>query len=617
MGNAIDLLDPQGDVARLLNRHAGRLLTVQHRNRFSLLSLDDNGATWADNPERLQDWHREVAAGHAAAVASSDMSATEIRATTGYLRRARTRRGFERMLDAVGPAFLKMQESGDIPPCLTVVQAEDLDHDPLYLGCANGVVNLNDSQLLPTEEGRRKLISRSTGVAFDPDARDSSVDALLALLSPPERCYLLDALGHALRGGIPRLWYLLCGEAGSGKSTLLRAIAASLGGYACSLAAGLLVSGRHTNSLRFVSQLGDLSQARIALGDGWPGGGRRLNVPLIMELTGGGRLTSRTVHGMDSLEGVTGTIFQSMHPGDIDHLDLSDPALVDRTHVLSCLPVASRSTIEGCLASALLTDQARQALLALLVQHAAENLEPPDAPASVTRLLRERRRASIGAVGRWLRDHLQVTGDGDETILADEIMAALAEAIPPDAQARVQGRTRREVLALARDLIDGFPTARRVKRGGRLLSAYPGLRLLTTADIPPAEAALPADIEAPPAAYTLGYCRACRILLLEILQQHHLTEHTEEELRRQQHPCFRCETLLPAGDPFQLVCADCAGKPREDLETQTAVMTAIAAEMDGPEEGMAMHLQAQIDRVHEFLQKINAEEPEAEENGGG
>ena len=109
-------------------------------------------------------------------------------------------------------------------------------------------------------------------------------------------------------------------------------------------------------------------------------------------------------------------------------------------------------------------------------------------------------------------------------------------------------------------------------------------------------------------------------MLLEILQQHHLTKHTEEELRRQQHPCFRCETLLPAGDPFQLVCADCAGKPREDLETQTAVMTAIAAEMVEPAEGMAAHLQAQIDRVHQYLhQEINAEkaEEEEEENGGG
>ena len=413
MKNATDLLDPQGDVARLLKRHAGCLLVVQHRDRFSLLSLDDNGATWADNPGRVWDWHCEVAADHAAAVASSDVSATEIRAATGYLRRARTRRGFERMLDAVGTAFLRMQNSGDIPHGMTLCQAEDLDRNPIHLGCANGVVDLNVGRLLPTEEGRRQLISRSTGVAFEPDARDSSVDDLLALLSPPERCYLLDALGHALRGGIPRLWYLLCGEAGSGKSTLVRTIAAALGGYACSLAAGLLVSGRHTNSLRFVYQLGDLTKARIALGDGWPGGGRRLNVPLVMELTGGVRLTSRTVPGLD---GVTATIFQAMLPGDIDHLDLSAPALVDRTHVLSCLPVDSRSTIKVGLASALLTDQARQALLALLVQHAAENREPPDAPASVTGLLREGRRASIGSVGRWLRDHLQVTGDGDEIV---------------------------------------------------------------------------------------------------------------------------------------------------------------------------------------------------------
>ena len=628
MKTATDLLDPQGDASRVLTRYADRLLVVQYRDHHELLSLDDNGATWADNPGRLQDWHCEVAAGHAAAVASSDVSATEIRAATGYLRRARTRRGFERMLDAVGPAFLKMQESGDIPPCMTVVQAADLDHDPLYLGCANGVVDLNVGRLLPTEEGRRKLISRSTGVTFDPDARDSSVDTLLALLSRPERCYLLDALGHALRGGTPRLWYLLCGEAGSGKSTLVRTIAAALGGYACSLDAGLLVSGRHTNSLRFVYQLGDLTQARIALGDGWSGGGRRLNVPLIMELTGGGRLTSRTAYGygMDVMEGVSGTIFHAMGPGDIDHLDFSDPALVDRTHVMSCLPVDSLSTIEDGLASALLADQARQAMLALLVQHAAENREPPDAPASVTRLLRERRRASIGAVGRWLRDHLQVTGDGDEIVLADEIMEALAADIPPNDEGRFSGRTRREVLALARDLIDGFPTARRVKRGGRLVSTYPGLRLLTTADIDPAVAALPVDIEprravaaGPPAAYTLGYCRACRIVMLEILQKPHLTQHTEEELRRQQHPCFRCETLLPAGDPFQLLCTDCAGKTGGDLETKTAVMAAIAAEMDEPEGGMAGHLHAQVDLVHQVLQEINAEKAEAEEeeNGGG
>ena len=115
MKNPTELLDPQGDAIRLMKKHAGRLLLVQYRDHHGLLSLDDNGAIWSGNPTRLWDWHRAVAADHAAAIAASDATITEIRNATGYLRRARTRRGFERMQDAVGGAFLHMKESGDIP----------------------------------------------------------------------------------------------------------------------------------------------------------------------------------------------------------------------------------------------------------------------------------------------------------------------------------------------------------------------------------------------------------------------------------------------------------------------------------------------------------------------
>ena len=187
MTNLTDLLNPQGDASRVLIRYADRLLVVQHRDHHELLSLDENGATWSDNPARLREWHREVAAGHAAGIAASDAMVTEIRATTGYLRRARTLLGFKRMVGAVGPTFLHMQDSGNIPPGLTVCQGEDLERDPLYLGCANGVVDLNVGRLLPPEEGRRQLISRNTGVSFDPEAQDGAVDDLLTILSPPER----------------------------------------------------------------------------------------------------------------------------------------------------------------------------------------------------------------------------------------------------------------------------------------------------------------------------------------------------------------------------------------------------------------------------------------------
>ena len=492
MTNLTDLLDPQGDASRVLIRYANRLLVVEHRDHHELLSLDDNGATWSDNPTRLWDWHREVAAGHAAVIAGSDAAANEIRAATGYLRRARTQRGFERMVGAVGPAFLHMQDSEDIPPGLTVCQGGGLDLDPLYLGCANGVVDLNVGRLLPPEEGRRQLISRNTGVSFDPEARDGSVDDLLTLLSEPESCHLLAALGHALRGGSPGRWYLLCEEPDSGKSTLLRIIADALGivqsgGYAFFPPDRLMIYGRHTSTTRFANQLREFTRGRVALVDGLPVIGANFNLGLVKTLISEGHLGRWDEHNLDGVPTtVTATIFQALRPEEIDKLDLSDPALVDRTHVLSCLPLHGRTIGDGPFLDPS-TDQARQAMLALLVQHAAANREPPDGPASVTRLLRERHRASIGSVGRWLVDHLQVTGDGDEIIFADEIMAALAEDIPPDAQDQFQGRTRREILHLARDLIQGFPTARRLKRGERLLSAYPGLRLLTTA---PADAEL-------------------------------------------------------------------------------------------------------------------------------
>ena len=493
MTNLTDLLDPQDDASRVLIRYADRLLVVEHPGHHELLSLDDNGATWSDNPTRLWEWHSEVATSHADEIEGRDATTKEIRAATGYLRRTRTQPGFKRMVGAVGPAFIHMQDSEDIPTGLTVCQGEDLDLNPLYLGCANGVVDLNIGRLLPAEEGRRQLISRNTGVSFDPEAQDGAVDDLLTILSPPERSHLLASLGHALRGGSPGRWYVLYGEPDSGKTLFLRIIADALGilqsgGYAFFPPDRLMIYGRHNSTTRFADELREFTRGRFALLHGLPVMGTHFNLELVKTLISEGHLGRWNEHNLDGVPApVTATILQTLSPEEIDQLDFSDLALVDRTHMLYCLPLYGH-TFRDDLALHPSTDQTRQAMLALLVKHAAANPEQPDGPASVTRLLRERWRASIGSVGRWLVDHLQVTGDRNEKIFADEIMAALAEDIPPDAQEQFRGRTRREILHLARDLIQGFPISRPVKRGGRLLSAYQGLRLLKTADIHPAGA---------------------------------------------------------------------------------------------------------------------------------
>ena len=133
MTNLTNLLNPQGEASRVLIRHADRLLVVQDRDHHELLSLDNNGATWSNNPTRLWNWHSEAATSHAARIGGRGTTSKEIRAATRYLGRSRTQLGFKQMLGAVGPAFLHMQDSEDIPPGLTVCQREDLDLDPLYL----------------------------------------------------------------------------------------------------------------------------------------------------------------------------------------------------------------------------------------------------------------------------------------------------------------------------------------------------------------------------------------------------------------------------------------------------------------------------------------------------
>ena len=416
MTNRTDLPNPQGEASRVLIRHADRLLVVQDRDHHELLSLDNNGATWSDNPTRLWEWHHEVTADHAAGIEVSDAAAKEIRAATRYLRLARTKQGFKRMVGAVGPAFLHMQDSEDIPPGLTVCQREDMDLNPLHLGCANGVVDLNVGQLLPPEEGRRQLISRNTSVSFDPEAQDEFVDELLTILSPLERSHLLASLGHALRGGSPGRWYVLYGEPDSGKTVLLKIIADALGilqsaGYAFFPPDRLMISGRHNSTTRFADQLREFTRGRFALLNGLPVMGTNFNLGLVKTLISEGHLGRWNQHNLDGEPTpVTATILHALSPEEIDKLDLTDPALVERTHMLYCLPLYGH-TIRDELALHPSTDQTRQAMLALLVQHAAANPEPPDGPASVTRLLRERWRASIGSVGRWLVDHLQVTGD--------------------------------------------------------------------------------------------------------------------------------------------------------------------------------------------------------------
>ena len=95
--------------------------------------------------------------------------------------------------------------------------AKDLDEHSRYIGCPNGVLDLNSGTLLRGDAAREKLVTRSVPDPYVPTARHEAVDAMLAHLTDENREWVLDALGYALRGNPARRIYVLEGPARRGK----------------------------------------------------------------------------------------------------------------------------------------------------------------------------------------------------------------------------------------------------------------------------------------------------------------------------------------------------------------------------------------------------------------
>ena len=207
------------------------------------------------------------------------------------------------------------------------------------------------------------------------------------------------------------------------------------------------------------------------------------------------------------------------------------------------------------------------------------------------------------------------TGDASDRLTTDELWEAAVTASAGHGDGDTAwGMTRRQLTDYAKLFLGGGPPVRgRVQ--GKVCHFWRRHKLLSDDEVAQAmDQRMAARMEAAaetPSAYTLTYCRICRMLMLGVLEEPHWEGHTKEEIGGQ-HPCFRCGTLLSAGQPFHLLCADCEGKTGEGLDTQTAVMAAIAAEMVDLEEGIAPHLQAQIALVQQALQEIMREEAEEE-----
>lgn len=179
------------------------------------------------------------------------------------------------------------------PPLRSAV--EDFDAADHMLNCRNGIVDLRTGEMRLLDQS--DLVTKNTGVIYDPDAQLKEWDAFLH-----EACegdleiieYLQRAAGYSLTGSnAEEAFFIISGPPASGKSTFLDALHAALGQYATSTQSETFMYRRnqstpHNELARFAGmRLVSVSEVRES---------DSFDEALIKQFTGGDRVTARYLY---------------------------------------------------------------------------------------------------------------------------------------------------------------------------------------------------------------------------------------------------------------------------------------------------------------------------------
>ena len=174
---------------------------------------------------------------------------------------------------------------------LLAIKTERLDHNPMLLGCRNGVLDLRTGQL--RKHRRDDFITKCAGAAYDPKATSPTWSRFLARIfrqHPEAIPYMQRLAGYWLTGCTdPALLAVLWGGGANGKSTLVATIRAALGEYATAAPPSFLIA-RNGES--------HPTELALLLGMRWivaseSGEGGRLDEERVKLLTGSDTITAR------------------------------------------------------------------------------------------------------------------------------------------------------------------------------------------------------------------------------------------------------------------------------------------------------------------------------------
>jgi putative DNA primase/helicase len=174
-------------------------------------------------------------------------------------------------------------------------RAEDFDADSLLLNIANGTLDLRTC--IFREHQQADLLTKLAPVDFDPDATAPTWERFIARVLPEVelRAFVQRAVGYSLTGEVgEHVLFVLYGTGRNGKTVFLETIRAMLGDYSHAAPAELILHRDHGRGGPTPDRA-DLRGRRFVTASE-TGQGRRLDEPLVKELTGGDTINARYLH---------------------------------------------------------------------------------------------------------------------------------------------------------------------------------------------------------------------------------------------------------------------------------------------------------------------------------
>ena len=364
-------------------------------------------------------------------------------------------------------------------------RARDIDKPGGYLGCENGVVDLQTGRLLPPDEGKLHAVSRSTGVAYKPRAKHPYVDALFARLDAATAAFLKAILGQGLWGQPDDLTLVLTGPTRGGKTTLLEAIRAAVGhGYYGTASAdvasrgGRYSGGSHTEDRRaiYTMRYCGIVEAENTKADGGK----------LKAMTGGDSAPFRGIHQEQETLSPTALIIWAANA--MPTLGMEDPAVLERVRIVDWPQIPAEERLPDIKAAfrAVETGPA-EAMLALLVANARDNPPyiPIAVPASVEAAQQREIEAAQSAFGGWL--NAGVVGARDHRLAVATLWAEWARFKGEDpAQDEIGGIERTQFPKKVRSLYRavGLGPVVHLRVRGQVVKGWHGIRLADAAHTP-------------------------------------------------------------------------------------------------------------------------------------